>query len=492
MDSLRRIIKILVAPLILVVASGIFVGHHVAAHVQISPIDEYVYIDYFEKSASQLGVAHGEKTGDFARNYLACVGVAPAGPWAPEKCDLGDYSEDSRFPYMGINSADIYTPIYFVTSRIIAAPIQTLLGVDLVTAGRLTGAVWLAASAILIFASLRRLGQKWLFSTAVPFFLIASLPAWWSTTYISTDAVAMFFGALLGYLLIRYLQTRRHGWIIMLVSGLAVLAKFQNLMIVALVTLVLLGDFFYSKYLQRAQRAGRILETVPSAGNDNLTAFGSVVALPASRARNGNSVAVDEAPRHGAGTTNTAQVQPPRAGRRQLFIGFGIPLVALFSQALWMIIRPYPEGAEDPDQGTATPLGITQLIREAFKFFGSLTEGATGAEPFGASGIIVSLSLGWILIAAILGSTTLSGFPLLKQISLAFLVTTFIGGPALALATYIAEGYYFVLPSRYGLSLFPIMLVVMAAFFGRFRYWRAVLIALAALCFIVSFAFSFH
>ncbi len=451
MSRVVPLLRLLAGPLILVLASFAFVSASVAQHNKISPIDEYVYIDYFAKVIDTGTLPHGEKTSEFARNYLACHGVAPAYTYVPESCDRSAHQDDADYPYNGINTADIYTPLYFGVTRVLAGVVQGVSGVDLVSAGRMAGAFWLAGAAILLFAGLRRFGFDRVYSTAIPLLLVGSLPAWWSNTYISTDATALFFGAALSLVLLRFLQTERGGWMLPVVGLLAVAFKFQNLMSVVAIAMALILIWLI----------GRFRSSAPSAPKLSLVWAASMVVLP------------------------------------------------LILQVGWQMLRPVLDNAEDGDQGVAAPLGKTELVHEALKFFGSLFSGATGAHGFGIAAVAVSTVTGWILIGGMVGATAglrppvgshavaevapggVSVAQRIQPMAIALAFTAIVGGPALAIATKASAGFYFDLPARYGMSLLPIALLVTAGFLGQNRVWRILLSVGAVIVYALSFTFNY-
>ena len=152
----RKLLKVLAAPLLLLVASIAFVSTN-ANHEQMSPWDEYVYIDYLSKVPEQGLVHQGEMTGDLARQYYSCVGVGVFGTIAPDNCSTGDYDQDSDYPFDGKTSAESYTPLYFTITWIAAQPFVWITGGDIVLGGRLAGSLWLAGAAIMLYLGMKRL-----------------------------------------------------------------------------------------------------------------------------------------------------------------------------------------------------------------------------------------------------------------------------------------------------------------------------------------------
>lgn len=492
MSRIPRWLLAAFAPLLLILASAIFVGVNVAKHDKISPVDEYVYIDYYVKVFEQGPVAYGEQTSEWARNYLACHGVAPDYEFAPESCNVGDHSDPGLYPFNGANTADIYTPAYFWISRVLAQPIQFFFGADIITAARLTGFWWLAAGALLLYATQRRLRVSRTLAASLGVIMIASLSSWWSVTYVSTDATAITAGAAIAYLTVRHLQRPRWYWMAALsaASVLAVALKFQNLMaVVAAAMVLLLAGISGALERRRAARAGggsaAPVSTVAVSTAPESAALGPVAATPSAPAPAGAA----------APAAVTLPPQPGEMRRIGLFAGLAsaalLTGLALAFQVVWVLVRPFETAPGTVSQGNEGELSLAALLVESVKFFGAFVEGATGAAPFGAYAIVITGVVGWLLVAGIIGNLVVGRAGIAQHVSLAVLATSVLGGPALAVATTVAAGYYFPLPARYSISLCAFALVATALFFSRRRAWTWVFAALALVSFVVGLRLYF-
>ncbi|RLP75993.1 hypothetical protein D9V32_07495 [Mycetocola tolaasinivorans] len=447
-DARRWGIRVLAAFLLLA-ASVAFVGVNAAKHQALSPIDEYVYIDYLAKVSSQPAVAAGEATGAFAREYLDCHGVQFALEPRPEFCGTGLAGSDTDYPFGGANTADLYTPIYFAVTRVLAQPIMMIGGLDLVAAGRLVGSLWLGAAAILLAATLRRMGASRLLSVCAPLLLVGSLPLWWATTFVTTDATAPLAGAAMAYATVRWLQTGRAGWLLPAIATVVTLAKLQNLMAVAACALAII-----------------------------------VLALR----------------REGGPTL-----------KRAVPIVATMLVLPVVGQGLWSVLRPRATEPLSGAQGITQPFTPDALVREVLRFFGSYT--SSGRDPllFNAPGYAVATLLGWVIIAGLLGvlirdgrrhpelapggHPESDGVPTPTRIGFALglgtIVVSLLGGPLLVAALWATGQGYFPLPSRYALSLFPLALIVTVGFFARTRIGRIALIVGGPLATIAGLFFVF-
>ena len=425
-DTICCIFLMLAAVLVTVV--------HVPSHTQISPIDEFVYIDYLAKVPDQPFVAQGEETGDFARRYFACAGVG--GYFAPNKelCEGGDYSNDSEFPFGGKTSADIYTPAYFYVTWALAQPLK-MIGFDTVDAGRFTGSVWLTAALVALFAAVRRLRvDRWI-NVSIGLFLAGSLPVYWSNTFISTDATALLAGAGLLWLGIRAVQTKSHVVALPVFAVLVTLMKLQNFMAVACVALFLL--------------------------------LAAIADVQKEKQRDTNSI------RQWATHPLT-----------QLGVATGIlPLIA---QALWTVYRSSQALSSTPDQQVGQPMSMGALMMDGLRFLPNVLSGAASPQELGTRAAIIA-SLGTMLITAgvialaVRGRKDEEGTLIAK----ATVITSLVGAPALAIASLLVSGVYFSMPARYALSLVPFALACVALLFNNTRY-RWLLVAIGAGAFLVS------
>ena len=69
----RKVLAAAITPVIvLAVVSVGLVATDASRNPAFSPFDEYVYLDYLNKFPTEIAEKQGEKTGDFARNEIAC------------------------------------------------------------------------------------------------------------------------------------------------------------------------------------------------------------------------------------------------------------------------------------------------------------------------------------------------------------------------------------------------------------------------------------
>lgn len=416
------------APLLLIVASLLVGIVHVPQHDALSPIDEYVYVDYFDKVLDQGIVRHGEEVGDFARRELGCRGVRILMPIADDRCTTAEsiLSDDSRFPMAGMTSADIYTPLYFAVTRVLAQPLLWTGLVDSPTqAGRLVGTLWLAAAAIVFFMALRRLRLGRWAAAGITLLIVGSLPAYWYTTYVSTDAPTMLVGAAMLFLGIRFVQGAGSGWWLVAAAPIAIWLKFQNFAAIGAVAIVLII----------------------------LSLFGLSTSPPGGRWR-------------------------ALASDRKVLIAGSTVVAGVLAQLVWVVIREAASLGVSPEQNTETPFTLDTMLSLVFKYVSSSGLGVGAA--IGAA-IVVAWISQWVAVGGVLGLAAVAR-PGTRRSALAYgtLIMAMLLGPILAVAIRISTGEYFALPERYGLSMYPFFIACAALLVRERRASTAVLAVLGA------------
>lgn len=428
----KKLLRFVVLPILLMLASAVFVGVHVSQHTQVSPYDEYQYIDYLDKVDSQGYVPIGDLTEELAREMISCSGIYKIGKIAPDACERGDFGYDGEFPDGGTNSANIYTPIYFGVTWVLAQPISWATGVDLVTAGRAVGAVWLGLGAVFAYLALLRLRIPLAVSATVPLLTIGSLPAWWFATFVSTDAPALMAGGVLFYLVILMLQgVRAWGWFLA-AATVFTLIKPQNFTAVVFASAVLLlARFIHEDDPPTLDRKTRL--TKPS-------------------------IAIVGA------------------------LGLILPVVL---QVVWLRVRAALIVAEPVSQGIETELGTAELLRESVKFLSGLFTGGGYSQGNGVLAVVVPV-LTWLLIGGVIAATVVKGSR--SFIALAGFVwfgAAFLAGPAMAIYLELSGGY-FTLPYRYGMPLLVPGLVIATVALARTAFWRWALVAISVGTYLLS------
>ena len=400
-------------PVILVLASLGMSWTVTAFHSEaFSPRDEWVYLDYLEKLPDQGFIHQGEEIGTGPLSRMACDGVRDYGPMGTA-CDAST-GDLSSFPQQGINTADIYTPLYFATTLVPATAIAAVTGLDLLQAARYTGGLWLAGTMVLLSGLFRSFRVPSVAILGLGLAYIGSPLAWWTYTYISTDAPTLAFAAGALWVARRVIEGTTRPWILVALSVVGVLFKVTNILTVGLVVLYLL-----------------------------ITAIRDILR----RKRN-----------------TKALWRPTRAETRLIVAAAASAVAALVSQMIWLIIRSMSAVGPSPDQGNLGILGVHELGRLAVMtipdtLMSNSTITGSGDNSYKIPGYIVD-PLSWICIVGVVGGliflSSRSREPALN-IATAIACTLFI--PVLAIALSQVQGTYFALPARYGAPLAASMLL---------------------------------
>lgn len=366
----------------------------------LSPVDEWVYVDYLYKLPAQGMVHEGEIVGDETLSLLACEGTSPFGTIGPPCAE--EFGDTSKFPNEGVTSAAAYTPLYFASTRIVGDAIHAVTGIQQLESWRLTGVLWLAMSMVAFYALARqwRVSNHAILSLGLAF--IASPLAWWTYTYVSTDAPSFFFGAAMLYLSEQYLRGKRSGWWLPIVSVLAVAVKLTNLLAVGLMALYLLV-----RWLREIRQTSRI---------------------------------------------GLRSVQPGFTNRYSLsMLGFPVVAVVLSStvQLIWMRLVPLMAVSDHRvDQGISGQLTGSELLMQ----FTNFLPGAIVYSPISSflPGFVFT-PLTWICVASVLGAFfAMRARDDSSSIVIAVTFAAAFFAPMLAIALQTMTGSYFQLPSRYG------------------------------------------
>ena len=367
---------------------------------ELSPVDEWVYVDYLYKLPAQGMVHAGEMVQDPTLKILTCDGVIPWGKVGPPCAN--SFPDTSPFPNGGLTSAAPYTPIYFALTRGVGDAIHAVTGIDQLKSWRLTGVLWLAGSMIVLYALFRqwRIPNHAILAVGLGF--IASPLAWWTFTYVSTDAPSFLIGTLLLYLAVRFTRGQGSGWWLPVVAVVGVLFKVTNILALWLVGLYLI--ICWIRELKQTHWNG--LKTL----------------------------------------------RPGMPHRYSLSL-LGFPLLALVlaaaSEFLWLrIVQALAVSDRVADQGVVVDLTTHALLSEVTKFLPStLTYNPIDIYVPG----FVYAPLSWLCIAGVLGAFMLLRLKdRLSSMTIAVTIAAASFAPLLAITLEVTMNSYFVLPSRYG------------------------------------------
>lgn len=422
----RRVLETGLVAIGLAILSFWVVAAHVFAQPRLSPFDELVYIDYVVKVPEQGVVRMGEPLGPVAREVYACRGVMYFGNTAEAFCGPAP-GADADYPNYGVTTGDIYSPVYPAIAYL-AMRIVMLAGVaDPVDAMRIGGAFWLAAAGGFLYAALRRLGAGVLAAVSANVMLLASLPALWNHSFVTTDATLLPAGAVVLWLCLRLLQDGRGLVLMPLVSALLVLMKFQNV-----------GVLMAGAFLLLSPLPGRIRE---EGGGDGLL----------------------------------------RALRRPHAAAVGLSaLCAVAALGAWLAVRRLIAIRTPPGHTPYEPLDGVDLLSEPLRFLLGPAV-AIDPEPFGPWAVLLGQLFTIVYVVGLVGGALLSQARTpASTIARAALLAAVLLGPVLMGVVLLESGRYFALPPRYGAGFIPWALAALCAGTLRERWPARVMAALAA------------
>ena len=219
--------------LVLLVVCTPVVALHVDRNRALSVLDEFAYADYLHQiDSGRWIVRHGEVSTQQALRDLACRGFAPSTWNDRPPCDAPAFQPEV-FPNAGINSADIHPPTYFAITYLGARAIVGVgLADGLVDAGRLFGAVWMAAGLLALWCLLRALGVGPA-ASAAGLALVGAMPMllqqWY---YLTPDAANVLVGSLVILAALQWERSER-GLAVLVAAGAGAMAiKAPNLVVV--------------------------------------------------------------------------------------------------------------------------------------------------------------------------------------------------------------------------------------------------------------------
>lgn len=428
-------VPVVLPPLLIVLAAFLSVGLHVRAYTLVGPVDELQHIDYLYKSPSL--VAPGDRVDDEAMQEEACRGLDFPGFELPACRPGADYTPGD-FQEDGYNTASANTPLYYSVTHLLALPILALTPADnLVTAGRLAGAVWLAGGLLLAYAAGRRLGaRRWALTSVLV--VLACVPAVvYPSSTITPDAAtfAVGAGALLAALWWEERPSRR--WPVLAVVGVLALAmKMTNVTV-----LVAIGLYMLLRLVIGRWRATR----------------GAPPAQPAAE--------------DAAYVTSTAVVDDPGARvtpRGWIIGGVTLAATAVVVAGGWLVVQgAMTHGNLDAipmnQRFKATELSLWPLV----SFLGSwLTPLSSPWTAVGRGELTEVLQrIGGLLLASGFLAAAIYGLRPLRERVLAWatLLTGITGASFFIVLSFYAQSVYVPPPARYGYALVPIMAVLTAA-----------------------------
>jgi hypothetical protein len=218
-----------IGALVVGAAAGV-VALHVHTYAQLSPIDELQHIDYLEKASHGEVVARGDRVGEVAMRAEVCRGIDAA--VSIPRCDA-PVLRPAQFQEGGYNTAYVHPPTYYALSGVLARIGEALPVIDdMVTAGRLTGALWLGGAVALLWVAMGDLGAGRLARSSLLVILACSPTVLHATAIVTPDAMALLVGAALLLAILRWEDGRWPALVPAAVAAAAIMVKSTNIVAV--------------------------------------------------------------------------------------------------------------------------------------------------------------------------------------------------------------------------------------------------------------------
>jgi len=411
-DRLVRVLRsrpFAFAALIVIFGSILLNVVHVSHYTELSPVDELQHIDYLYRAP--FIVHSGDKVGQDAMREEACR-VLPNWPSPP--CSRTATYSASDFQEGGVNTAAVYTPLYYTVTKVLATPLTWVLGNDsLVTAARLVGGLYLAAGLFVTLVIARRFGARPYPTAAVLLAAAATPNLLVPSATITPDAIALLTGALLVWSVLWWEESpRRRMWLPILLGVVTVLFKAINVISVVLVVLFIVLRYAHGRLWlthmepdgTKAPRPGLIRSVILAALVSLLSLAGSVGYVLYIRVT--AVVSTDAVPMTASSLTST------------------FPKVGFLSH-----IGAFLEVFYSPGSYVTT------------KLIGPLLQNAMGLLVFA----------GTFAVAFLLDRTRSAA----RLLSISLLVVGLVGAPLIIAISYYSAHIYVPIPGRYALTLVP-------------------------------------
>jgi hypothetical protein len=222
----------------LVVVPVFLVSLHVRSYTKLSPIDELQHIDYMFRSPGLHQVKAGTQDSQAAMREEACRGIDAVFTAPP--CSSKTFNP-AQFQDQGYDTAYIHPPTYYDITWMAGEVVKVTGTKSSVTAWRLVGALWLAVGLLLTYAAGVRMGASRLALVGL-LILLASAPSILQTnSTVSPDAASTFIGGAALYLLCLWERAGRWRWAALVGIGFVGTAfKIQDAIVVMVIALYFL------------------------------------------------------------------------------------------------------------------------------------------------------------------------------------------------------------------------------------------------------------
>lgn len=410
---------------VFLILSLVLAARFMPAKTALSRADEWVYVDAVDKAAHGEITRTGATIDDYALDLIACRGVELLGQMG-DRC--GTTYEASDFPYNGVTSADIHSPVYYFGTAWLARVIQSVTPLDsLLLAARFTSVLWLGLGLTALVGLARTLGASRLASAAVGLLVLASPSVRWTNLYVTPDALNLLAGSLVTIAAVKYARRQWSPWILIGLSAAVTAVKAQNVIAVGLAALFL------------------VLYAVTVSGGRSWRGIG-----------------------------------------RHLAVSAGALGAAVAVQLGYTVLRAHWAVGPPPVLDPAGPMRMAEMLNQSRSFLMAVSLGPDAAYPPALAytpPAIPATFISWLLAGGLVAGALFAHLDdlqtrLAQGTALAFLLA----GPAIYTMIQLTTGRGFSLPDRYGMVMLPAMAAV-TAILARRRWVQILVIGLAVLAF---------
>lgn len=452
-------------PLLLVFVPVFLVSLHVHAYTKLSPIDELQHVDYMFRSPGIHPVIAGTLDSEPAMREEACRGIEAVFTLPP--CSAKTLVP-SEFQDQGYDTAYIHPPTYYDVTWAAGEVLKGATGAkSWVTVWRLVGALWLAAGLLLTYSAGLRMGASRLPLVGL-LLLLASAPSILQTnSTVTPDAASTFVGGAVLYLACRWERGGKWRWTALVGIGFVGTAfKIQDAIVVMMIAIY---------FLLRAK-------------NEPATGISVAAEAPGSTAlTESNSAPVP------AGGLRLAT--RPSVGLLWNTWTKGVGILVITSGAIaaaWTVLQRVTETINPNNLLVNKQFVVSSIsLQEIASTFGVFLAPVPGAYiPASTQNVwttdAVSV-LSWLLIAGVVGGALfVARTRALAALARATLIAALFGGPIFVVLNFLTMSQYIPMPTRYGFTLLPGM-VVCTADAVRAR-WVGVCVMVAAALSVVAVA----
>jgi hypothetical protein len=421
----------------IVLFAALLVTLHVRTYTQISPLDEPQHMDYALRLSHGELVRSGDRFGAEMLHEEGCRGIdsVPSGYQLPcdEPIDLDQY------PLREYNTAEAHPPVYYAITGVGGRLLDRLPGVHSpLTGARLVGVLWLGAGMILLWFVLAEL-QVGVAVRVAMLVLVASAPAViHASSTVNPDGSALVVGAATLLVVLRWESGRASPWLLGLVATVAALTKATNVIAVGIGVIYILCRAWQARSLDRS----------PAAQDGE---------APSRRTRSPIAVVL---------------------AALGVAVFFGLAWVAVTS------VRARVPRAEIPMSQMlhADSISVANILDNGLAGFSPLRDPHIPDVLESSLLTLTTVATDRLMIAGVIAGLLVAGSASrVRALAIAALVAMLTMGPLLVLFDFVATSAYFVIPSRYGLSIVPFAAAVGAATFDRTRGGRWIVSSAAAL-----------